>query len=67
MIDEGHLTKQDYDFLQAVWDLNEKMKPLLQKAHKDTEGYYFKEVKATPIVNRFGEYRGGYVPAFFSL
>ena len=63
MIDEGHLTKQDYDFLQAVWDLNEKMKPLLQKAHKDTEGYYFKEVKATPIVNRFGEYRGGYVPA----
>jgi len=63
MIDEGYLTKQDFDFLQAVWDLNEKMKPLLQKAHKETEGYYFKEVKATPIINRFGEYRGGYVPA----
>ena len=46
-----------------VWDLNEKMKPLLQRAHKETEGYYFKEVEASPIVNRFGSYRGGYVPA----
>jgi len=63
MIEEGHLTKNDYDFLQSVWDLNEKMKPLLQKAHKETEGYYFKEVEASPIVNRFGSYRGGYVPA----
>jgi len=63
MIEEGHLTKNDYDFLQSVWDLNEKMKPLLQRAHKETEGYYFKEVEASPIVNRFGSYRGGYVPA----
>ena len=63
MIDEGILTKNDYDFLQAVWDLNEKMLPLLQRTHRDTEGYYFKVVKATPILNRFGEFRGGYVPA----
>ena len=39
------------------------MLPLLQKAHKETEGYYFKIVKARPIVNRFGEFKGGYVPA----
>jgi hypothetical protein len=63
MQDEGILTEQDYKFLQAVWDLNEKMLPLLQKAHRETEGYYFKTVKATPIINRFGEFRGGYVPA----
>jgi len=63
MKNEGILTGQDYKFLQAVWDLNEKMLPLLQKAHRDTEGYYFKTVKATPILNRFGEFRGGYVPA----
>ena len=63
MQDEGILTGQDYKFLQAVWDLNEQMLPLLQKAHRDTEGYYFKVVKATPIINRFGEFRGGYVPA----
>ena len=46
MEDEGILTEQDYKFLQAVWDLNEKMLPLLQKAHRDTEGYYFKTVKS---------------------
>ena len=63
MQDEGYLTKDDYDFLQAVWDLNEKMLPILQRAHRDTEGYYFKTVKATPILNKFGEFRGGYVPA----
>ena len=63
MQDEGILTAQDYKFLQAVWDLNERMLPLLQKAHRETEGYYFKTVKATPIINRFGEFRGGYVPA----
>ena len=63
MQDEGLLTKDDYDFIQAVWDLNEKMLPILQRAHKDTEGYYFKVVEAKPIFNRFGEYRGGYVPA----
>jgi len=63
MKNEGILTGQDYKFLQAVWDLNEKMLPLLQRAHRDTEGYYFKTVKATPILNRFGEFRGGYVPA----
>ena len=63
MIDESVLTKEDYTFLQEVWDLNEQMKPLIQKAHNDVYGYYFKEVEATPIVNRYGSFRGGYVPA----
>lgn len=63
MIDEGVLTKKDFDWLQSVWDLNEEMKPLAQKAHKDVFGYYFKEVPATPVQTPFGTYRGGYVPA----
>jgi len=63
MIDEGKLTKADYDWAQAVWDLNEEMKPMAQEAHHDIFGYYFKEVEATPIVTEFGTYRGGYVPA----
>jgi len=63
MIAEGHLTKADFDFLQSVWDLNEEIKPLAQKAHHDMFGYYFKEVEATPLVTPFGTYRGGYVPA----
>lgn len=63
MIAEGHITKADFDFLQSVWDLNEEIKPLAQKAHHDMFGYYFKEVEATPLVTPFGTYRGGYVPA----
>tara|TARA_B100002019_G_scaffold120941_1_gene103882 strand:- start:3732 stop:12302 length:8571 start_codon:yes stop_codon:yes gene_type:complete len=63
MENEGYITKDDWDFLQEVWDLNEEMKPIAQKAHREVYGYYFKEIEATPIINKFGTYRGGYVPA----
>jgi len=63
MIEEGILTDKDFRFIQDVFDLNEEIKPLIQKAHRKIYGYYFKEVEATPIVNRFGSFRGGYVPA----
>ena len=63
MVDEGNITKADMDFVQAVWDLTEEMKPLAQKAHKDIFGYYFNEVKYTGIQTAFGSYKGGYVPA----
>ena len=63
MFAEGVITKADMDFLQAVWDLNEEIKPLAQRAHKKIFGYYFKEIEAKPVVTPFGTYRGGYVPA----
>jgi hypothetical protein len=63
MIDEGVLTKADFDFVQATWDLNEELKPMAQEAHREIFGYYFKEVEARPVVTPFGTYRGGYVPA----
>ena len=63
MIDTNILTKKDFDFLQAVWDLNKEMLPLLQKTHKDVFGYYFKEIEASPTINKYGTYEGGYVPA----
>ena len=63
MEDSNILTKKDYDFLQDVWNLNKEMLPLLQKTHKDVFGYYFKEIEASPIINKYGTYEGGYVPA----
>ena len=63
MIAEGKLTKADYDWAQSVWDLNEELKPMAQKAHHDLYGYYFKEVPATQVANQLGVWRGGYVPA----
>lgn len=63
MIAEGKITKADMDFVQAVWDLNEELKPMAQKAHHDLFGYYFREVEASPVTTPWGVYRGGYVPA----
>lgn len=64
---EGVLTKKDYDFAQAVWDLNEELKPEAQRAHKKIHGYYFSEITANEIVTPFGIYRGGYIPAKVDL
>ena len=63
MIEEGHLTEKDFKFLQDVWDLNEELLPLTQRAHKEVFGYYFKTIEVTPLVTKFGTFRGGYVPA----
>lgn len=62
-IKDGTLTKKDFDFVQAIWDINESLKPAAQKAHKGMYGYYFNEITAKPFSNAFGDYRGGYVPA----
>jgi len=60
---DGTLTKADYDFAQAIWNVNEELKAGAQKAHKQMYGYYFNEVTANKITTAFGEYTGGYVPA----
>lgn len=64
MVDDGVLTREDFDFVQGVWDLLETVKADAQKAHRELYGYYFNEVTATPFIDPFGvERRGGYVPA----
>jgi hypothetical protein len=60
---DGIITKQDYDYVQNVWDLLEELKPRAQKAHKELKGYYFDEITAEEKETPFGTYRGGYVPA----
>lgn len=60
---EGVLTKQDWDFVQGVWDLMESFKPGAQKAHRAIFGRYFAEITAEPVLTPFGSYPGGYVPA----
>lgn len=64
---EGALTKQDYDFAQAVWDLMDETKVGAQKAHKAIHGYYFNEITANDVVTPYGVYRGGYIPAKVDL
>lgn len=70
LIDEGHVTKADMQFVQgSVWDTYEHtLKPKAQAAHKDVYGYYFTEVDGSPLELRFPDgstekFRGGYAPA----
>lgn len=60
---EGVLTKEDYDAIQALWDLFEETKPAAQRVHKKLFGHYFGDITAEPVVTPFGTYRGGYAPA----
>lgn len=63
MIAKGVIGKADFDLAQAVWDMNEGLKPQLQETHRGLFGHYFEEVEASEIATQWGVYRGGYVPA----
>lgn len=60
---DGTLTMADMNYVQAVWDLNEELKPDAQRAHKQMYGHYFNEVTANEFVALGQKFRGGYVPA----
>ena len=57
------ITKREMDLVQEIWDLMERLKPDLQTAHKEMNGYYFNEITANSIETPFGTYAGGYIPA----
>jgi len=63
MIEQGVITKDMMDGVQAVWDLFEDIKPEIQKTHKEVYGYFFEEIEANEIDTPWGTYRGGYAPA----
>lgn len=62
-IAKGKLKKEHFDFVQAMWDLNEELKPIAQKVNKDIYGVYFKDIEAQSFETPWGTYRGGYAPA----
>lgn len=67
MYSEEVITKEDMDYIQAMWDLMEEIKPDAQRAQKKIMGFYFDEIQATPIETPFGTYRGGYAPASIDM
>lgn len=64
LVNEGVLTKEHFDAVQNIWNLFESVKPEAQKAHKAMYGFYFNEITADAFQTPFGEYKGGYAPAF---
>lgn len=64
MVETGRLTRADFDFAQATWDLMEQMKPAAQAAHYRMFGHHFGEISADPFIDPLGVPRaGGYIAA----
>jgi hypothetical protein len=60
---KGIIKKEHYDFVQAVWNIMEDLKPAAQLAHKSMHGRFFAEITRDPIQTIWGVYDGGYFPA----
>jgi hypothetical protein len=58
------LTKEEWDFIQGVWDLlDEKLWPKAAAQYESANGTRPQKIEGTPIVTQHGTYRGGYFPA----
>jgi hypothetical protein len=56
------LTKEDWDFVQGVWDYLESFRPQIAAKEKRLTGVEPAWVEPTPVQTKFGEYKGGYYP-----
>ena len=57
-----HMTKEDWDFVQMVWDQMDTLYPPLAEVHKKATGVAPPKVEAVPVKTPHGTYRGGYYP-----
>ncbi len=56
------LDKKDWDFVQSIWDFYETYREESFLQEEQLTGVRPKEVKATPLDTKHGQYRGGYFP-----
>ncbi len=60
------LTKEQWDFVQAVWDfMDNDMFPRLDELTMKTMGIPLRKVEAAKVMTKYGELRGGYFPLSF--
>lgn len=59
----GTITKEEWDFIQGVLDYIGSYKDQIAALEKQLTGIEPKWIEASPIVTKFGTYRGGYFPA----
>lgn len=68
MVEDGVLTEAHFDAVQEIWNMNEALKPEIQKAHRRRYGVNVKWVEVQGFSVTFPDgktkrYAGGYVPA----
>jgi hypothetical protein len=56
------LTKQDWDFVQALWDFVDEYWAAVAAKEKRVTGVVAEKVERVPVQTKFGEYPGGYAP-----
>ncbi len=58
----SHMTKDDWELVQLIWDQMGTLYPQLAEVHRRTTGLTPPKVEATPIETEFGSFNGGYYP-----
>jgi hypothetical protein len=56
------LSLADWEFVQGVWDLLDRYWPAIVAKQRRVVGVAPQKVEATPVVTRWGTFRGGYFP-----
>jgi len=62
----AHMTKSDWELVQKIWDQMELLYPQLAEVHRRTTGLTPPKVVSTPIVTKYGTFKGGYYPVKYS-
>lgn len=57
------LSKEEWDFVQGVWDFIAEYKPLIADLERTLTGKTPEWIEASPIETKYGTYPGGYFPA----
>jgi ADP-Ribosyltransferase in polyvalent proteins len=57
------LTKEEWDFVQGIWDYIGTYKPLIEAQERQLTGKTPEWIEAAPVETKFGTYPGGYFPA----
>jgi len=57
-----HMTKEDWELVQKIWDQMDTLYPQLAEVHRKTTGLVPPKVEASPVVTPFGTFKGGYYP-----
>ena len=62
---DREMKKEDWDFVQGVWDSLELLWPHIAASERRLSGVVPERVEVLPISTKFGEYRGGYYPVVY--
>ena len=64
---KAKMSREDWEYVQGVWDLLDTMWPKIKKVHELMTGTTIEKVEAKPVVTEHGTYRGGYYPIVTDL